>query len=166
MITWERIVSRDRIEELPLADATKQLLEECRMVLPGVQALFGFQLIAVYSEGFAQKLSTMEQRLHLLALGLVAIAVALVMAPAAFHRLTGPMKVSRTFVTVASRLLLWAMVPLMFAIGLDFYLIARVILEDKLVSLILVLVLLIIFTWLWFLLPRLAFLQRLVRGRQ
>jgi len=28
------------------------LLEECRMVLPGIQALFGFQLIAVFNQPF------------------------------------------------------------------------------------------------------------------
>lgn len=29
-------------EKLPLSKAAEQLLEECRMVLPGIQALFGF----------------------------------------------------------------------------------------------------------------------------
>ena len=33
-----------------IKDALQQTLEEARMVLPGVQALFGFQLIAVFSE--------------------------------------------------------------------------------------------------------------------
>jgi hypothetical protein len=32
------------------------------MVLPGIQALFGFQLIAVFSPGFEQKLTLAEQR--------------------------------------------------------------------------------------------------------
>lgn len=30
-------------EALPLSEAVTHLLEECRMVLPGIQALFGFQ---------------------------------------------------------------------------------------------------------------------------
>lgn len=29
-----------------LSDSVSHMLEECRMVLPGIQALFGFQLIA------------------------------------------------------------------------------------------------------------------------
>jgi len=37
------------------------------MVLPGIQALFGFQLIAVFSDGFANKLTRAEQRLHFFA---------------------------------------------------------------------------------------------------
>jgi hypothetical protein len=78
-------LSADRREELPLSEAVTHLLEECRMILPGIQALFGFQFIAVFNASFADKLTSTEQRLHLLALGLVAIAGALVMAPAAYH---------------------------------------------------------------------------------
>lgn len=154
----------ERREDLPLAEAVTHLLEECRMILPGLQALFGFQLIAVFNAGFGETLTATEQRLHLLALGMVAIAGALVMAPAAYHRQTGPLEVSESFVRLASRLLLGAMIPLMLAIGLDFYLIARVILANSLVSLLLTLALLSLFTGLWFLLPHLAFLQRRVRG--
>ena len=47
-------------EQLSLDSAVRHILEECRMVLPGIQALFGFQLIAVFNEGFAQKLSTVQ----------------------------------------------------------------------------------------------------------
>jgi hypothetical protein len=44
------------IEHLPLSKAAQLLLEECRMVLPGIQALFGFQLIAVFNARFAERL--------------------------------------------------------------------------------------------------------------
>src|SRR2546430_17174050 len=77
-------------EILPLSEAVTHLLEECRMVLPGIQALFGFQLIAVFNSTFRERLSPTEQCFHLAAIGLVAIAVALVMAPAALHRQTNP----------------------------------------------------------------------------
>src|SRR3982074_5472 len=97
-------MSRDQIEELSLNDATTHLLEECRMVLPGVQALFGFQLIAVFNSGFAQRLTLGEQRLHLVALALVAIAGALVMTPAAYHRQTHPRQATARFLDVGSRL--------------------------------------------------------------
>jgi hypothetical protein len=48
-------------EKVSLDSAATHILEECRMVLPGIQALFGFQLIAVFNEGFAEKLSSNEQ---------------------------------------------------------------------------------------------------------
>ena len=42
-------------ENLP--ELVSHLLEECRMVLPGIQALFGFQLVAVFNQAFWEKLS-------------------------------------------------------------------------------------------------------------
>src|SRR5437588_6765743 len=64
---------RETTEQLPLSKAAEYLLDESRMVLPGIQALFGFQLIAVFNSAFEQKLSPAEQRGHLLAIGFVAI---------------------------------------------------------------------------------------------
>ena len=46
------------------------------MVLPGIQALFGFQLIAGFNQGFNQ-LPVPEQHLHYASLVLVAVAIAL-----------------------------------------------------------------------------------------
>jgi len=152
-------------EILPLSEAVTHLLEECRMVLPGIQALFGFQLIAVFNSTFREKLSSTEQYFHLAAIGLVAIAVALVMAPAAFHRQTSPQAATQDFITIASRLLLLSMLPLMLGISFDFYLIARLILNQPLLSLLLSIVLFTLFATLWFLVPRLKFLQKIIRGR-
>jgi hypothetical protein len=53
--------ARPRVERLPLEKAALLLLEECRMVLPGIQALFGFQLIAVLNPLFVQRLDAMQQ---------------------------------------------------------------------------------------------------------
>ena len=55
-------------EEISLDSAAAHVLEECRMVLPGIQALFGFQLIAVFNQGFGEKLSHGQQVLHLVAI--------------------------------------------------------------------------------------------------
>lgn len=81
------------------------------MVLPGIQALFGFQLIAVFNSTFSQMLDPFEQKLHLIALSSAAIAIALLMTPAAFHRQTEPTKVTEEFIQLATRLLLWGMGP-------------------------------------------------------
>jgi hypothetical protein len=105
-MTGEKQTDQEQREELPLSKAALYLVEECRMVLPGLQALFGFQMIAVFNPSFAQKLSPAEQRLHLLAIALAAVAVALIMTPAAYHRQTGPREVSETFLRLSTRLLL------------------------------------------------------------
>ena len=140
-------------EALPLSEAVTHLLEECRMVLPGIQALFGFQLIAVFNSTFRENLSSTEQYLHLAAIGLIAVAVALVMAPAALHRQTNREAITEGFITIASRLLLLSMFPLLLGICFDFYLIAHLILNSTVTSLFLSAVLLIVFATLWFLLP-------------
>ena len=72
------------------------------MVLPGIQALFGFQLIVVFSASFGERLSGGEQQLHLAATFLIAVAVALIMAPAAYHRQSGPREVTETFVRLST----------------------------------------------------------------
>jgi hypothetical protein len=116
--------------ELSLVDAAEYLLQECRMVLPGLQALFGFQLIAVFSPGFAARLTHLEQRLHMVAIILVVTAITLIMTPAAYHRQTGPKQITERLLTLASAFLMWSMWSLALAISLDFYLIARLILYD------------------------------------
>ena len=143
-----------------LADVATHLLEECRMVLPGIQALFGFQLVAVFNQAFWDKLNPVEQHLHLIAVALIVIAIALVMTPAAYHRQAEPDSVSERFVAVCSRLLLWSMVPLLVAICLDFYLVARLILHNVLLSLVLALLMSFLFVIPWFALPRLKRLQQ------
>ena len=97
------------------------------MVLPGIQALFGFQLIAVFNDGFDRKLSEPQQLLHYAAIVLVTVAIALVMAPAAIHRQTSQREVSERFIWRASQLLLASMLPLATAIALEVYLVGVVI---------------------------------------
>jgi hypothetical protein len=134
--------------------AISHLLEECRMVLPGIQALFGFQLMAVFNQGFWERLDSSEQRLHLLAVVLVVLAVALVMTPAAYHRQAKQDTRPEQFISLSSRLLLWSMFPLMAGICVDFYLIARMILLNAFMSLLGTVMLLVIFLIFWLLLPR------------
>jgi len=153
-----------RQARLPLTRQVEYLLEECRMVLPGIQALFGFQLIAVFSERFARELSPDEQHLHLLAIGLVAIAIALIMTPAAYHRQSDPQRVTESFVRISTRLLLASLWPLAVAICLEFYLVGRILIGTG-VMLWLAALLFAWFLLLWFVLPRIARLRRL-RGEE
>src|SRR3954470_4338845 len=90
------------IEQVKLSQAASYLLDECRMVLPGIQATFGFQLIAVFNERFSKDLGAVEQRLHLASLTFVAVAAAIIMMPAAYHRMAGVTHVSRRFLEVSS----------------------------------------------------------------
>lgn len=141
-------------EELPLPKAMDNLIEECRMLLPGIQALFGFQLIAVFNTAFGQQLSPFEQRIHLLAIGLVGVAIALILAPAAYHRQLEPLEITRRFIHISTRLMLGSMASLALSICLDIYLISRIILQDSLFSLLITAGLFVLFIILWIVLPR------------
>ena len=147
--------SNDR-EELSLNDAASHVLEECRTVVPGMQALFGFQLIAVFSSAFSEQLSSMERMLHLIAIVLVTIAIALVMTPAALHNQTEPLAVSSRFIRISSRLLMASMAPLALGLCLDIYLVARVIVGTRGVAATVAASLLGVFIVLWLVLPRLS----------
>jgi len=123
------------------------------MVLPGIQALFGFQLIAVFNDGFAQKLSAMGQELHYISIVLTVIAIALVMTPAALHRQVDPLAASHRFIRCSTVLLLLSMFPLAISICLEIYLIANVITGHFWLSFLSAIGLLILFSSLWIILP-------------
>jgi hypothetical protein len=143
-----------RTEPIKLDAAAGHLLEECRMLLPGIQALLGFQLIAVFTERFEDAVSHSDQRLHLAAVLLVAIAVALVMAPAAIHRQTQQREVSERFIWISSRLMVASMFPLAIALSLDVYLVGKVILGSEGMSAALAGGLLAVFFVLWLVVPK------------
>ncbi len=112
-------IHRESLEE----EAT-HATDEARMVLPGVQALMGFQLIAVFNERFAV-LSPDEKIIHLTAFFLVTLAMGLIMAPAAYHRQAERGRVTRRFVDLASRLLWLALMPLAAGLALDTFILVR-----------------------------------------
>jgi hypothetical protein len=117
---------REQVEAESLKEQMGRVIEEARMVLPGVQALFGFQTIAVFNEPFKQ-LPMLVQDCHVAALGLVVIAIALVMMPAAYHRQAEPFQVSRRAIALASRCICSALAPLAAAIALDVFVVVHMV---------------------------------------
>lgn len=113
-------MEQDELVLETLKEEKANLVEEARMLLPGVQALFGFQTIAVFNDRFAE-LPHAAKNTHLLALGLVVLAMALVIAPAAFHRIAEPGCVSRRVIRLSSQLITGALAPLSCGIALDMY---------------------------------------------
>jgi len=146
--------ARDRDDGESLKDALQQTLDEARMVLPGVQALFGFQLIAVFSERFERVLSEGEQALHLGAIVLVTIAIALVTTPAAYHRQVEPRRATAEFLALASRLVSAAMLPLAAGLAIDVHLVARAITGEPRLSAMLGMAVFAMFVALWFAFPQ------------
>jgi len=118
-----------------LKDAVEQWMAEARMVLPGIQALLGFQLIAVFNSRFTTALSSDQQHLHLAAIRCVALAIALIMTPAAFHRQTDPGRVTPRLLRVSTVLVNLALAPLALGLSIDVYLVGFAITERHGVSL-------------------------------
>lgn len=148
-----RPAGKGSTEKIKLDAAASHILEECRMVLPGIQALFGFQMIAVFNQGFAEKLSHPEQIVHLVAIVLTVLAMALVMTPAALHRRAEPREVSERFVWLASKLVLAGMFPLALAVVLDAYLVASIIAKKDAFGILVASALLVVFAALWLFVP-------------
>ena len=144
------------VQRTDLPTAVSNMLEEARMLLPGSQTLFGFQLIVVFEQSFDERLSTVEQYLHLAAMLLTAVAIALLMAPAAYHRQVEPQSVSRRFLGMASRQLTWGALPLAISLCFEVYLVTTLIATNQTVALGLTGLLLAVFGVLWYVLPRRA----------
>ncbi|HVH79476.1 MAG TPA: DUF6328 family protein [Stellaceae bacterium] len=95
----------------PLSQKINQALTEGRVILPGAQALLGFQLAIVLTAAF-EKLSALSQAVHAASLGLVAISVMLLMAPAAYHRIVFAGEDSPDMYRIGSGLITAATIPL------------------------------------------------------
>jgi len=138
-----------------LEQQLRALLEEARVVIPGVQTLLGFQLIAVFNQLFPKTMSHAMQCWHLGSMGLTALAMILIMSPASYHRMAGH-AVSEKLVHLSSRFLMAGMFVLAASICIDFQLIATVILSDEHLPSILAVLLFVIFLGQWFIFPKIS----------
>jgi Family of unknown function (DUF6328) len=73
--------------DTPLHKKIDQMLTEGRVILPGAQAMLGFQFVVMLTKAFSE-LPAVDRTVHLIALMCVALAIILLIAPAAIHRLT------------------------------------------------------------------------------
>lgn len=133
--------------ELP--QRIKNVLTECRMALPGAQALLGFQFINVFFDSF-DKLPRSLQWLHFASLLCTMMATILLIAPAAYHRIAEGGEDTEHFLTVASRMLLWALVFLAPGMTGDIVVVMYRVTHSLAPGLILSIALLVAFYGLWF----------------
>ncbi len=100
------------------------LLQELRVLLPGIQTLTGFLIILPFSQGFS-KIGQNEQWVYL-ALFICSISsLVLFTAPAAQHRLERPLRDRVRFKRDATRLIIIGLVPLSLALILATHLVVR-----------------------------------------
>jgi Family of unknown function (DUF6328) len=114
----------DQAEEMKLEDKIVQVLTEARVVLPGAQALVGFQLAITLMDAY-EKLPRGSQDLHVLALVADILAVIFLMAPAAFHRIVERGEDTERFHRFASAMVLFALATLPAGFALDLVVVVR-----------------------------------------
>jgi hypothetical protein len=106
--------------EPALPTRIEQMLTEARVIIPGAQALLGFQLAIVLSKAFSE-IPSGSKVMHAVALGCMALAVVLLMAPAAYHRLAHDGDDNEDVLRTGSRLVTLATIPLALGIAGDVY---------------------------------------------
>lgn len=114
-------------EMVPVKDRITALLTESRIVLPGVQALLGFQFASYLTQGF-ETLSHAGKAVNTASLLMLVTAMVLLMALAPYHQLAENGGNTERFERVAERLMLAALVPLALGIAGDVFVVTEVVL--------------------------------------
>jgi cytochrome bd-type quinol oxidase subunit 2 len=130
----------------------RNIIEEARCILPGLQAVFGFQTIAVFNERF-NDLELYAQSCHMAGLALMVIAMALLMTPAVYYRAQHGNATSR-MVNVARKSIRGALMPLALGLSLDMLTVVSLATDNLTLSIVAAVASLLLFVGLWYLVPR------------
>ena len=149
---WKVEAPMQTSSDTPVEVRVEQMLTEARVLLPGAQALLGFQLSILLTEGFA-RLPQPSRIVHAVALLSIALAVILLMAPAAFHRITFHGASTERLHRLGSGLLLGAAVPLALGIVLEMYVAVTKALEQPALGIAAAVAAAIVLTGLWLVAP-------------
>lgn len=131
------------------------VLTETRLVLPGAQALLGFQFITFLTRSF-EALPEHMQRLHLWSLVSIAVSVTLLVAPAAYHRIVERGEDTEHFYRYASRMVVLATLPLGLGIAADVYLVLWKVSRSPALAGAITAALLLLMAVMWFVIPLVA----------
>lgn len=116
-----------------MKEKIKEVLLEVKVVLPGLQALLGFQFTTCFHESF-EYLPDSSKYIHLASLGLIALSIILLMSPAAFHRIAEGGRDTWRVERFSSAMILAAMVLLALGLAGDLFVVVRIVTESLLVS--------------------------------
>ncbi|MGH3549073.1 MAG: DUF6328 family protein [Pseudonocardiaceae bacterium] len=103
------------------------LLQELRVALAGVQILFGFLLSIVFTDTY-RRASDVQHGAHLVAVAFALIAMALMTAPAAWHRLLFRQRQRPVILRVSNRFAIAGLASLAIAMSATIFLLADVVL--------------------------------------
>lgn len=130
----------------------RNIIEEARCILPGLQAVFGFQTIAVFNERF-NDLALYARACHMVGLALMVIAMALLMTPAVYYRAQNGYATS-LMVRVSRTAIRGALIPLAVGLSLDMLTVVSLATDMLSLSIAAAVASLLLFVGLWYLIPR------------
>ncbi len=105
-----------------------ELLNELRVVLPGVQVLFAFLLILPFSKGFAQ-VTHVQRLVYIAAVLFTTLSTILLLAPSSYHRLRFREHQKARLIESSNRLVIAGMAALALAIDCAVYVITSYVFE-------------------------------------
>jgi hypothetical protein len=130
----------------------RNIIEEARVILPGIQTLFGFQTLVVFNQRF-MALPEYARHVHLAGLALVIIAVALTMTPAVYYRYVGRDHVTGKMKHLSSRMIRAALFPLSWGISLDIFTVVLAVTGEPAWSVVSAVAALVLLLGMWFAFP-------------
>jgi hypothetical protein len=136
----------------PLTTKIEQMLTEARIIVPGAQALLGFQLTVTLTRAFGQLPDSLKL-VHVASLCCVAVAIILLMTPAALHRISFAGEDTPSFFTIGSWFVILAPGPLAIGIAGDLYVATSTAAASLTLGAILALAVLSLLACLWYILP-------------
>jgi hypothetical protein len=128
-----------------------ELLQELRIVLPGVQVLFAFLLTVPFSARF-ESLSSLQQIVFFGTLVCTALSTGLLLAPSAHHRLLWRQQARERRLRVANRLAIAGLILLVLAMVGVMFVITDVVFSSLAAAMVSALIS-AFFLYVWFVIP-------------
>lgn len=140
---------KKRVKAIPLEEKITHLFNELRIVLPGTQAILGFQFASVFTDEF-QKIPQYLRGLHFISLCFVLLSIIFLLAAPAYNRIVEPDKATEKFHRFAGRIVLLALFFLSVGMSLEMFVVGMIVTGSTQISFICALAAFFLSMILWF----------------
>jgi Family of unknown function (DUF6328) len=135
-----------------------ELLNELRVILPGVQVLFAFLLTVPFTNRFSQ-ITESQRQVYFATFLLAAVATGLLIAPSAYHRLRWRQRDKEQLLRTSNRLAIAGMAFLAAALTGVVYLVTDLIFEAAAAVSLVTAAAVLFYFWFWYGLPLMRRIQ-------
>lgn len=135
-----------------MKDKIGLLLDETRVILPGTQAILGFQLVAVFSQGF-DRLDNVLKIIHLICVIFILISVILLMSTAGYHRIAQKSSENKKVLSYGSKMLILSMLFFLTGMCGDIFIVSYYITNSNMIAFIFGAIVLILALFMWYIFP-------------